>query len=657
MYQDLATEYWHSLQDQQLSWAFSAYDRLVKTLSEDVQERLQLKETVAEPYIVVFGKTQVGKTTLLLDLMGIEQANATKISKVLRGGREAGKSATATTMEYCRSSSDRWGLSRPGKEQEWLERDEDMSHALKMLRIDMEKGCLVADSPCVVHIPKSYFVNSETFPSVRMLDLPGDNPANEQEQQHVYQMAKIYLPFADLILLVGKGDDLGFLKPSGISLPGIEDWQSMPYRFRIVTTYSYYSQSVKDILRKEPDVDTSRVRQRLIDQIEHFGELSEAAKHSNLYFPLEFGNSWMHTQASEPQLYSRMAPIIAELRAELLAQISSNTTPMGRLRSTLNTHISVKYIQKKKTERINESIAALELKEKAADSDLELWQTKVENAKHSFNEISTLIDSNPGERCALEVQKAIPVSPNQYTPKEGSAKNDCKNLNAMVREYYRVLKNMKFEVNCKKCKKCEKCRTLYWPCVRDAFKEPKPAIIEDILDDSFELIRSKINGYWFDNYINSSNYQKDLDRVRKAGNTALIRISELWQRQWLAAISCANNVVRQRLDRARARLALFQEERDAAIARHAVIKQAIVDHEKERERIEENSKEDIERCERFVHLLEEEYAAALDEQYAAALQEKDDSDALLQLLSCIALTNQYEEFLALNEQQTSQHLA
>ena len=30
-------------------------------------------------------------------------------------------------------------------------------------------------------------------------------------------MAKTYLPFADLILLVGRGDDLGFLKPEVIA--------------------------------------------------------------------------------------------------------------------------------------------------------------------------------------------------------------------------------------------------------------------------------------------------------------------------------------------------------------------------------------------------------------------------------------------------------
>lgn len=647
---NLAAEYWHALQARQPGWALRAYARLVKTLSSDVQERLQLKEAAAEPYVVVFGKTQVGKTTLLLDLMGIAPAHAAKISKVLRGGREAGKSATATTMEYCRSASDCWGLSRQGKTR-WHERDEDMSHALKMLRVDMENGRLIVDSPCVVHIPKAYFVSSTTFPSARMLDLPGDNPANEQEQQHVHQMARTYLPFADLILLVGKGDDLGFLKPSGISLPGIEDWQSMPYRFRIVTTYSYYSQSVKDILRNEPDVDATRVRQRLVQQIERFGELSEAARQSNLYFPLEFGNSWVHTQASEPQLYSRMAPIIAELRAELLAQISNSTTPIGRLRSTLNTHISVRYIQKKKTESTMEAIATLKLKEKKATSEVKGWTTMVKAAKRSLVEVSALVASNPGERCIADIQKAaqglVAEPPSKCVPKEGSDKDDCENLKTMVRDYYRALKGMSLEVNA-----CD-CPSSYRRYVRNAFEEPRPSVIEDVLDDSFGSIRRRLNDYWIDTYFSSSNYQTDRDSVRKAGRVALANLTALWQRQWLAAISRADIVVRQRLDHARAKLAVNQEEACAAHARRADIERAIDDHEAELKRIARSSEEDLKRCERFINLLEQEYAAALDEQYVAALREKDDSDALLQLLSCVALRYQYQEFLALNEQYTS----
>lgn len=60
--------------------------------------------------MVVFGKTQVGKTTLLMDLMGVSPAAMERVSTALRGGRAHGHSATATTMEYRRSEDQRWGL-------------------------------------------------------------------------------------------------------------------------------------------------------------------------------------------------------------------------------------------------------------------------------------------------------------------------------------------------------------------------------------------------------------------------------------------------------------------------------------------------------------------------------------------------------------------
>jgi len=216
---DSISEYWHGLHKKQSDWAFRAYSRLIMTLSEDVQEKLSLKDEAAQPYIVIFGKTQVGKTTLLLDLMGIDPVQMRIISEVMRGGREHGKSATATAMEYCRSTNERWGLTFQAKTC-WLESDQAMTQALGQIRKLMEEGNLIVETPCVVHIPKRFFSKENTnAPKVRILDLPGDNPANEQEQKHVNHMAKTYLPFADLVLLVGRGDDLGFLKPEVITLP------------------------------------------------------------------------------------------------------------------------------------------------------------------------------------------------------------------------------------------------------------------------------------------------------------------------------------------------------------------------------------------------------------------------------------------------------
>lgn len=643
-------EYWHNLQAQRPEWALRAYARLLKTLSKDVQERLQSKEEGAEPYVAVFGKTQVGKTTLLLDLMGIAPAHMAGISLVLRGGREAGRSATATTMEYRRSENSNWGLCVQGKTQ-YLKGDDEMTRALGAIREKMESGRLVADSPCVVHIPQGYFSGGKAALGVRMLDLPGDNPTNEQEQRHVHLMAKTYLPFADLILLVGKGDDLGFLKPGVITLPGIEDWQSMPYRFRIVTTYSYSSQSVKDILRKEQGVDATRVRQRLIEQIERFGDLSETARQESLFFPLEFGNSWGHAKKSEPELYSRMEPIIAELRAELLSQISSSTTPMGRLRSTLNTHVSVLYIQKKKNEAITTEITALGRKKEGVANDLKTWERLVKDAQRIVNALSELLAANPkalGKEAIDNAGKTLLAAPpRRYIPEEGSVKDDCETLKALMRNYCRALGGMHLEVS------AGKCPPAYWRHVHNSLEELKSSVIEDVLDDAFWSIRSKLNDYFIDTYLSSSNYQADRDSVRSAGRTALVALTELWQGKWLSALSRADTAVRRELEQARATLNVHQDEERKTRGEHHLIKQQIATLEVERKRVALSSKEDLERCEHFIDLLKQEYAAELDERYTAAMHVPDDSDALLHLLSCVALGYQYQEFIALNEQSAS----
>lgn len=641
-----AVEYWHALQVRQPEWALRAYDRLVQTLSQDVQQRLQRKGAVAEPYVVVFGKTQVGKTTLLLDLMGVASEHMARISKVLRGGRDAGQSATATTMEYCRSTSERWGLSRKG-ETRWLEHDEDMTQALGALRAQMERGQLKAEAvPCVVHIPRGCFLGNAQTPGVRMLDLPGDNPANEEEQHHVYLMAKTYLPFADLILLVGKGDDLGFLRPGAITLPGIEDWQSMPYRFRIVTTYSYFPKSVKDILRKEPDIDAAQVRQRLIEQVERFGKLSEPAREARLYFPLEFGNSWQQTQKDDPLLHARMAPIITTLRNELLEQITGSITPMGRLRSTLDTHVSVRYIQQQKTQASEAARQALEERKAASAAEVQKWAALVENSQKNVKEVYKLLAEKPAERgtaAITQAAEALLAAPDErYRPKEGSVKDDRETLYALIREYRHRLGGMRLEVQ------PGKCPIPYWRKVRRRFEAPEQHVIDDTIDSAFGAIRRKLNDYFIDTYFRSSNYQNDLARVRSAGNATLVSLAKLWQQQWLAALMGAEREFRQEFIQSQIQAAMHKEEFERAVARHAEIEQDILKQCAERRRIDQNSKEDLERCERFIGLLEQEYSTALDEQYAAALAEHDTSNALLRLFSCEALRQQYYEFLALN---------
>ena len=639
-------DHWHALQAHQSDWAFRAYARLIKTLSKDVQEKLQLKEEVADPYVVIFGKTQVGKTTLLLDLMGIDPAQLGRISQVMRGGREAGKSATATAMEYCRSANGRWGLTLRSKTH-WFEAEADVTRALGQLREDMEAGQLVAESPCVVHIPSSFFASQAAEgQSIRILDLPGDNPANAAEQAHVNHMAKTYLPFADLVLLVGRGDDLGFLRPEALTLPGIEDWQAMPHRFRIVTTYSYFAQSIKDAAREDARFDASKSRRRLIQQIELFGRLSDQAQDEHLYFPLEFGTSWMSMQKNEPELHARIAPLIAGLRSELLEQISQSTSPVGRLRSTLDSHLGVGYIQKKKTEAVEQTIEQLESKNTTFVREIAIWTAAIRKAQDNWRTALQGLQTNTlGDGMKLiEHAASSPVFTvsGSYPPKEGAVKDDCETLRTLVNDYYRLLKGMHLEVK-------DNPRLAYWEGVRRLVNEPDLRMIEDIIDDAFSSIRYKLANYTFDTYLFSSNYQEDLRKVHSAGSEALNELVRLWKKRWLGALTVLDQEFKRDIDALEANLELQRYEQMLLIKQRERVEHETALKHGELKRIAQTSQQDLERCKRFTHLLDEEYLAELGQRMSLAMNDQDDCDALLQLLACTQLSNQRIELMRLNQ--------
>jgi len=651
-----AIEYWHELHKRQSDWAFRAYGRLIQTLSEDVQEKLSLKDEAAQPYVVIFGKTQVGKTTLLLDLMGIAAEQMPIISEVMRGGREQGKSATATTMEYRASQGEYWGLTIPGEPApRLLDSDQEMKRALGHLREVMESGQLVAESPCVVHIPKRFFdtANSRAT-NVRILDLPGDNPANEQEQKHVNQMAKTYLPFADLVLLVGRGDDLGFLKPEVITQPGIEDWQAMPHRFRIVTTYSYTAQSVKDILRNDDAADESLLRRRLIQEIERFGALNEAARDEALYFPLEFGNSWSGVQATEPELHRRMSPIITRLRAELLNQISRATTPMGRLRSTLNTHHSVKYIQKKKTEVIETQIQELASKGIKIAHELAIWDKSVEQAGAKLSKIEAVLDSQDLRANQLLIKRAasrpIYTSALKFPPEPRGPADNVATLKKLVGEYYEILPTLQLEISSPNNSDVSR---PYWVQIRRELDGPKSRFLHDLLDDEFNSINSTLSGYWIDTYLSSDNYQKDLGLVHDAGKAAQEALAAHWMNAWLSALGIVHDGYLKDQRAIQNELAVQTDERDKSRQQQIRIEEELCTLLVELDHVEQRAAEDLARCERFEHLLDEEYLSELSERMATAQDTtNNDCDALMQLLSCVELTHHRQELMQLNKQST-----
>ena len=646
-------ESWHRLHAQQTDWAFRAHDRLISSLSEDVRDKLGHKDGASESFVVIFGETQVGKTTLLLDLMGVAVKHIGTVSGVLRGGRVEGDSSTATAMEYIRSDDDCWGLGGSASDRvvQWFDSDAAITRSLGELREKMQSGLLQTDSPCVVHIPKCMFeVAGGARPIIRILDLPGHNPTNATEQQHVHAMAKTYIPFADLVLLVGRVEGHGFLKPDVLTLPGIRDWQKLPHRFRIVTTYTYTNEDIRTLIRKRPQLDATFLRQHLVQQIEIAIPLSEATRHLGMYFPLEFGTSWVKMQAHEPALYSRIAPLIETLRTELLDHIANATSPISRMRNTLNTHLGIKAIQEEKRDVIRKARCVLRKQKRLLASDLGAWNKGISEIATKCEATAALRTANSVEMnkrliASSKTQSDETVAPLPDSEKIKSAKT-VKDLQVLMRGYKLALVNMRLVPETQTFGTAD-----YWKRVKRKMLEPEVFDLKLLVEKTFADIRTRLDDYWLDTYLNEVQFRTDLNAVLHAFLKSYNAVHQRMADAWFEALAEVGRELQADLETAESQLLHSTTERNTVNRKYQAIGAKIGQASAALKNVRQEAEEDLIRCEKLFHLMDEEYLAALNAKFDMALVANDDCEALLQILACEGMRQQRNDFLELSAKQ------
>lgn len=489
---------WAALNQQQLAWAFRAYDRFIESLSPDVREHFPKGDEQGEAYVVVFGKTQVGKTTLILDLMGLSGHSLKRVSNVLRGGREAGKSATATAMEYRRSSDDQWrftsgSVMASGDPMRYD--DASMEIALGDVREQMFQKRLQADKPFIVWIPNDCFENDKTAGfSVRMLDLPGDHAADAIERKHVQQMAQKYVPNADLILLVGKGDDLSFLKPDSLELPSIEDWQIVPNRFRIVTTYSFTAQSVRDAMQQQKTVDAEFFRKRLLGQIRTFGlKLEDDAADTQRFFPLEFGDSWVNAKQN---LVTALKPVITRLKDQLHRDIKASATANVRLRNAVSVHVTVGKIKENRLKQIDEVLNGVKEQRNPVFEDCTNAEAAHQQAQTQTDAAKNFLEVLPYNELKQQVQSGVVFDVRTMLDEVDELGTNTSQFKSLISQFTSDLKSQFLSAQPTRQTKEER---KFWASVQPRLEQYVDKV-EDLVDAEFGPLRGKFSGYSMTEY-------------------------------------------------------------------------------------------------------------------------------------------------------------
>lgn len=645
---------WSSHHRRRHDWAHAASEAFQASLSPDVRQHMLHKRAQDEAYIVVFGSTQVGKTTLLLDLMGLSEESAAHVAEVLRGGREKGRSSTPTAMEYRRSPDDRWILRESG-EPAYFNSAIEMTAALGNLRARMESGCLRQDKPVEVFIPISCFNPTADHPFVRMLDLPGGGAHGQAEQRHVEEMARRYVGLADLILLVGKSDRLDFLRADALTLPGIEDWQLAPSRFRIITTYSFTPQSIRDQVRlRDGRLDAAFFRQRLIEQIGKAVPLLEHSCRQELFFPLEFGHSWRGLQKRDPDFHAAASRIISDLKQELLSDIKAAATPLARIKNAVLAHEVVARVKDARARQVEGQLTTLQRRKVELEADLRSSSRILKSAQHAIMSLRSLLAKlSPAQiEADLSAYGLTAVLDDDPTPsvrsmREEIAKAKGALLHSAKSDRPGAAGKEGDPTSADRVDNAERQR--FWQRLP---LPPVDASDRRIVDLHFYSLVKKLDSYVLEKYVRtgqSSNYEQDKRALHRSFSAARSALNRHRRARWLAQANASIERLQEQLkhqDGLSSSIHLAIDDLRSRIesidAQHRKVK------EKDREKRAQLAR-DLEESRRFRQALDESYLARSRKLRAEVYSDRPGPLRLISLLAAIDMAHAREELSRITE--------
>ena len=357
------------------------------------------------PVVAFYGPSQVGKTTIILRLLGLREDAHSAAERVLRGERKQGRSATVTALRYglARSQPDKWEIPVlslvNGKivEQTRVCDAETARGLIKELRkflTDAVRGRHLPENPLWVGVPRMLLApdaDPEAVPV--MVDLPGEGSGDAAERHHVPELVRKWLAIASSVVVVLKLNTMGeFAK---LRFGSAEDrdnqWMYWPGDTALVMTRAVTEGTVKEAVR--PGMSLAEFRAmihangRLAAEIlkssplEHEMHQRAVAQLDRMpFFPVELGDSLAEMQRKDPKLSAIASPLLAAsmegLREHVDRQARDETALLatsGLRIAAQNRHRETVNRQKEKFETAREECRRIDdlLKDKRVEWDEE----------------------------------------------------------------------------------------------------------------------------------------------------------------------------------------------------------------------------------------------------------------------------------------------
>jgi len=393
---------WETLYRSKLDWAYKGRDKFISSLNIDEFKDLYKTNNAGKPNVAVFGNSQVGKTTLILKLLGINDAD--NLHKILRGNQKQGKSVTATTMVYLRSEieNDEYFYYKEFDNPEQKLTGEELSEILQKLRSSIERGVyqlpdIEKNSMVRIKIPQSYFTNPKIKLAINIIDLPGVNSAIEREHQYVNALIKKVLPFVDIILLVESSNN--FARLENIGIPEIERFYVIPERFRLIMTYTYKNGSEEKWLTIKKEINKDIILERMKSG-EVLGSMKDFPIELKIY-PIEIGDSWINFKRDNPSLFNHVLGINNDFINDLTADINQSITEHNRLMQMVKLTNTIKISIQKKVNGFDELLKNYEKKKGTPLKDIDNYNRGIKGNEAEIKRLTDKLENYTIEKIKL----------------------------------------------------------------------------------------------------------------------------------------------------------------------------------------------------------------------------------------------------------------
>ncbi|AIA71738.1 hypothetical protein WFQ12_21665 [Yersinia enterocolitica] len=482
---------WADLIQERYQWAEESFVAFLQKF--DAQRLIQTTDNASRQVsVILYGPAQVGKTSLILTLLGIRDDRFTELNTLLRGEQDLGTMSTARTYRYRMAKDDFWYFSHRENGTTRFN-DHEAKAIFADFRLEVEQGVRDFDS-VDVFLPRRFFDQQQRSAQLLIRDLPGTHSTNTNEQYYVNLLASHYLASADVVLLTGKADALSFLKPEELNNALLNDWHWQRHRYKVVLTRAYSDATLQNRIKKER-FDKKAMRTFLLQQINTMGlDLPESI--GELIYPVECGHTWLAINAKDDEFARQCRDLRRDVLQDLLDSLHQASNPLSRLRTGYALpHIIEQQIAVEKGHYETEK-ALLRKQLLRLEDYIDMYQERVSRNSDKHQKLT-------------EKQQALFQKRDEVLSKDfGEHPNDSHKLLQTIAYVSPSLDFLKSQIS-----EYREMYTKRWNDLQENYQLTLERVPEMV---NLEQVLARLNGYWFDTYFREKTRRIDQNEIEEA---------------------------------------------------------------------------------------------------------------------------------------------